>query len=377
LGYLRIILALVVAVGHLQSAIYDASSSTILFVGPMVAVKLFFVISGYYMAMVYGNYSDASGFLLSRAARLFPAYWLTIGLAVATALLLRSPRVPLFLDLSFWLECRQFLTIALHALSNLSFLGLDLGLFSCAQVVDGTLHIAMASDTVCPDGTSLMITRTVIIQPAWTLALEVYFYLLVPLFAICRTRTIFLTAVGSFLLALFIAVFHNRNPWFRSFFPAELYLFLAGFLAFRLRDYLKGRLGRGCAVVVLGIILSYQHLPFFDWFNPAGPNIALYLAFAVAIPSVFSIGKSLPFERIVGDFSYPVYISHVVVESAIYTVQLHSRWSLTLYQWIAVNVAMVMILAAILMMITFPIERIRETIKTRRMSLASKVLSPA
>jgi peptidoglycan/LPS O-acetylase OafA/YrhL len=85
-GYLRILLALSVAVGHLQSGLYGASDSTIIFVGAIVAVKLFFIISGFYMAMIFHkHYATTHMFLVSRAARLFPAYWLTMAFCLAAA----------------------------------------------------------------------------------------------------------------------------------------------------------------------------------------------------------------------------------------------------------------------------------------------------
>jgi peptidoglycan/LPS O-acetylase OafA/YrhL len=71
-GYLRILLALAVAVGHLQSDLYGAPGSTIIFVGAIVAVKLFFIISGFYMAMIFHkHYTAARMFLMSRARACF------------------------------------------------------------------------------------------------------------------------------------------------------------------------------------------------------------------------------------------------------------------------------------------------------------------
>jgi peptidoglycan/LPS O-acetylase OafA/YrhL len=237
------------------------------------------------------------------------------------------------------------------------------------HVADGNVGIEVASDTACSGGSFLMITK-IVIEPAWTLSLEAYFYLLVPVLSMWRNRTVSLVGLASFLLALTIAIFHNKNPWFRSFFPAELYLFLAGFLAFRLRDAFQKSLGYTIAAATVAVIIFYQHLPMFDWFDPAGLNIVLYLAFAASLPSMFATGNSFSFEQTIGDLAYPIYISHVVIESVIYTLQLHSRWSLSLYQWITFNIVMDLIVAVLLLTIASPIERLRQHIKRRRLSFA-------
>lgn len=362
MGYLRILLALVVATGHLQSQIFDASSSTIISVGPVVAVKLFFVISGFYMAMVFGNYPTAASFFASRAARLYPIYWIVVVLCIAATAVHKSPSIPPFLYLSFWSDVQRPLPLMIYWLSNLSFIGLDLGIFLCQHFVGGGVELSLAQDAVCK-GSGLVID-TNIVQPAWTLALEVYFYLMVPFLARSKTRTSAWLALVSFVIALGIAFFHNRNPWYRSFFPAELYLFLAGFISFRLRQSIPKLLGYSCATATVLTVLAYQHLPFLDWSDPAGLNILLYLIFAAALPVLFSAGFRLPLERIIGDLSYPVYIGHALTESVIYTAQLHSRWHLGLHQWIALNLSAVLLVAAGLLLVTWPIERLRHLMKS-------------
>jgi peptidoglycan/LPS O-acetylase OafA/YrhL len=362
MGYLRILLALAVASGHLQSQIFDASSSTIISVGPVVAVKLFFVISGFYMAMVFGNYPTAASFFASRAARLYPIYWIVVVLCIAATAVHKSPSIPPFLHLSFWSDVQPPLPLLIYWLSNLSFIGLDLGIFFCERFVGGDVKLSLAQDTVCA-GSGLAID-TSIVQPAWTLALEVYFYLMVPFLARSKTRTSAWLALASFVIALGIAFFHNRNPWHRSFFPAELYLFLAGFISFRLRQSIPKPVGYSCAIVTVVTVLAYQHLPFLDWSDPAGLNILIYPIFAISLPVLFSAGSRLPIERIVGDLSYPIYISHALTESLIFTAELHSRWHLSLNQWIALNLSAVLMVAAGLLLVTWPIERIRHLMKS-------------
>jgi peptidoglycan/LPS O-acetylase OafA/YrhL len=363
-GYLRILLALSVAVGHLPtSTYYGERDNTIIFVGVIVAVKLFFIISGFYMAMIFHkHYSTPRMFLVSRAVRLFPAYWLTIAFCVAAALWFKTPNVGPLLNLDFWYFVREPVPLFLVTLSNLSFVGIDFGYFICIQLTE-PIQFALNWKIPCPDGQMLLLSGAMV-PPAWTLSLEWYFYLLVPLFCSLTTRRGALIAGGSFLLTLFIAVFANFDPWNRGLFPAELYLFLLGFLAYRLKHLIPKAVGGTCAALVTVAILAYQHIPVFDWKDPAGANFLLYFAFALALPILFEVGSHIPGERLVGDLSYPMYICHAPVESVIQALGLHERMSL--FNWVAANVLIIVLASALLLVATAPIEKFRLRFKSAR-----------
>jgi peptidoglycan/LPS O-acetylase OafA/YrhL len=367
-GYLRILLALSVAVGHLQSHIYGAPDSTIIFIGPVVAVKMFFIISGFYMAMIYSRHYSAKGaFWISRAARLFPAYWMTMAFCIAVTLLFKTPNVGPLINLDFWYLVRDPIALLLITLSNLTFLGIDFGFITCVQSAS-VPHFVLTLDAQCPSGYALLVERSVV-PPAWTLSLEWYFYLIVPMVSRWKTRSVAFLAGCSFVLALAISIFANFNPWHRSFFPAELYLFLLGFLAFRLKDAIPRPVATICTPSVVAIILLYQHIPILDWLNPAGLNIALYLAFAMALPTLFAYGNYLPGERLVGDLSYPIYICHGAVETVLLALLLHNWVSLEV--WVFVNVVTITSASALLLRATAPAERFRMQFKSTSPPMSS------
>jgi peptidoglycan/LPS O-acetylase OafA/YrhL len=80
MGLLRLLLALGVVTEH---------AGHTYFIGSYTAVQIFFIISGFYMELIFssGKYRNANQFYASRIARLFPVYWIALitGVVVAYA----------------------------------------------------------------------------------------------------------------------------------------------------------------------------------------------------------------------------------------------------------------------------------------------------
>jgi peptidoglycan/LPS O-acetylase OafA/YrhL len=93
-------------------------------------------------------------------------------------------------------------------------------------------------------------------------------------------------------------------------------------------------------------------------------NFALYFAFALALPTLFEIGSHMPGERIAGDLSYPIYICHAAVETVIRTLGSHEQ--LSLFAWVSANVLIVVMVSALLLLATAPIEKFRQRFRSAR-----------
>ncbi|MEY9528848.1 peptidoglycan/LPS O-acetylase OafA/YrhL [Bradyrhizobium japonicum] len=79
MGLLRLLLALAVVGDHVLPPFPWLRLTT-----GVMAVEVFFVVSGFYMQMVLSQrYASAGAFYLSRAFRIFPTYWLVAALAFA------------------------------------------------------------------------------------------------------------------------------------------------------------------------------------------------------------------------------------------------------------------------------------------------------
>lgn len=157
MGYIRFYLALAVAISHAGlSAPMNAS----------YAVQFFFVISGYYMAQILdGPYKgDALRFYANRALRIFPAYWIVAGVTFALMVLADST----------WPMARMV---------RGEFF--DLGAVLANLLIFGQDFIAQSNP------------QLLLVVPAWSIAMELYFYLLAPL--LVRVPTRYLIVIGLVL----------------------------------------------------------------------------------------------------------------------------------------------------------------------------------
>lgn len=102
---LRGIAALWVVVFHLtfglkgfwlrdQAELYRAIVPFTFNIEGLVAVNLFFVVSGFVISMTIERCATAAAFLNSRFARLFPAYWAAVIISTAVGVLYPSPYLP-------------------------------------------------------------------------------------------------------------------------------------------------------------------------------------------------------------------------------------------------------------------------------------------
>ena len=229
MGVLRTILALLVVGSHLHA-----------FGGAAFAVKSFFIISGFYMALVINTRYWAlpvSSFYASRLLRLLPLYWV-IGLLTLIAEIVLVPRGQYFDRLASPLAYGAGLDLAslplpiilYIGLSLTTMLGLDTGLWIGFDRVNGALSFA---PDFAPGVTSVVALNPV--PQGWTIGLELLFYALAPFIV---RRSIWL--IGSlcvvslaFRLAL-IALGFSGEPWNRALLPSELIYFLLGVLGYRL-----------------------------------------------------------------------------------------------------------------------------------------------
>jgi peptidoglycan/LPS O-acetylase OafA/YrhL len=301
MGMLRFILAFGVAAEHLRIPVPV--------VGSFTAVQGFFIISGFYMSLIYGNaYGSARDFYASRALRIFPVYWAILAGTIA------------YMAIGFALG-RTELTI---------FDNIAKGEFTAwtATYFVATNLLIFGSDATWffPKlfGDAIHAVRYLVVSPVWTLGLELVFYALCPLLLRLRTLTIWLL-VGTTLAARVIGYQYglNGDPWHARFIGFEIGTFLIGVLAHR--AYQAGGwplianrsvVGYSICAALFAYALSADWLG--RWLN--APDLfgaarwfmspALYALIVLALPTLFELTKKMKWDSYIGEYSYPLYLWH-------------------------------------------------------------------
>lgn len=305
MGILRFLLAMSVLIGHSDHSfgLPDINNT--------VAVRSFYIISGFYMAMVLASkYASLPYymFIRSRYLRLYPAYLVVLVLTIAYGLL------PAFANGSFqwplqgWMSTISDLkisTLASYALTNAFIFGQDV--ISYFHV---TKNGGMAFD-VLNEHAIYGFDAYMLVPQAWTLGLELSFYLVAPFLVTRSAWVLAATALASIVLhgVVFPALGFNAAAFGYKFFPFELVYFCLGALGFKLSRQalftrVKPLVHCGVALALFAVyLLSLGDAPV--WMK--------YLALTLCVPSLFAITKSNKIDRFIGDLSYPIYVSHLLV----------------------------------------------------------------
>jgi peptidoglycan/LPS O-acetylase OafA/YrhL len=307
MGLVRFLLAAAVVFHH------STSPWNLPLVDGHQAVRLFYIISGFYMALILDQKYPCTRkgiwlFYSNRALRIFPIYWLVLvaaGLfyAAAWAWLGRVPeRFGWYLPL---MESGHGVFLAGLGVSQLTLFGLDW--FNLFDFQGATL----AWGGTVPEGRSAGFLC--LVPQAWTLAVELSFYLFAPWMARLRTDLIAVFCAAGFAVRVGLWMWQPVETGSLNYFwfPLQLPFFLLGILSYR---WMKGSGAfwkrPGVAVVArvttLGLLTGYGLLP-------AGWDQAISCGLlTLLIPGLFE-GEGR-WQRWVGELSYPIYVVHILVK---------------------------------------------------------------
>jgi peptidoglycan/LPS O-acetylase OafA/YrhL len=300
MGLLRTILAITVVMSHTPNPYF--------FVGARNAVQVFYMISGFLISYVLVNtpsYKSPLTFWTNRALRLYPMYYVVAALTLAGRAMF---------DPNYWAEIFQLSAgvRAFLATVAVTIFGQDWTAFFTAQ--NGTLIFYSPGAE-----TGIRLTNLLPVPQAWTLGVELSFYLLAP-FIVSRPvvlLTLFCVSLGARLLAI-MAGFGLNDPWTDRFFPFELALFIAGMashqlLLARVKAAVSPLSTRRFPIYVLLATLcfglTYYPIPL--------PEIVktpiLFGMMFFALPFLFIWQSESRWDRRIGDLSYPIYIGHLLI----------------------------------------------------------------
>jgi peptidoglycan/LPS O-acetylase OafA/YrhL len=306
LGLLRILLAICVLSSHSGRPL-----AHLRWLDAELAVELFFVISGFYMQLILSTkYTKArlgktwvSQFYKARYFRLLPTYlmWSLI-VAVAGLVLPTSAPYPI------WRYVWELPNTAGNFLFKIFLCVTNTTIF----FQDVTMFLAVHNGQVYWSGnfrnSDVLLYRGLTVPPAWSLGVELSFYLVAPYLLKLRTRWLLIgSCVCLAAKVITIKALHLGDPWSHRLFPFELGYFLLGALAFRYRRLLEGIVPRQIAkycVYPLVIIFAAVRAPV-----PL-PTLTYPIALACILPFLFRMTSGLKADRLIGELSYPFYIFH-------------------------------------------------------------------
>jgi peptidoglycan/LPS O-acetylase OafA/YrhL len=295
-GAYRLLLAVLVAVSHMGKLFMGFNPG-------VVAVISFLLISGFVMtSLIERNYKapeKVGRFYLDRALRLYPQF-LFYFVASCTVIYFLLPGTPQWAELTFR-----------NIAANLAIVPLGFYMFGASG--------------------------TWIVPPAWSLGLEMCFYLVIPFLLIYRARGVaFALSVAVFIPACL--GFINTDYYGYRLLPGVLFIFLCG--SYLYKPQAKGLIiAAGTAVAAALIFVAIMA----GWIERRPSNAEVAAGIALGIPAVYVLTK-LKFHRIdefLGNISYGVFLNHFVV---IYF--LHGLWPITSFDW--QKVATVLVLSFLL-----------------------------
>jgi len=366
LGLIRVLLAMAVLFGHLP--VLDVH-----IIGAALAVQAFFIVSGFYMALVLGGkYSgQASLFYSNRLLRLMPTYFVMCALyalalwgfnASATA----DPKV-------FARAFSNPTTAIVMAFENIAIVGQEL-LFWFTIGPHGEL--VFNSTGAVPNPPDLLLGWQALLVPqSWSLSMELLFYALAPFLARLSWRWLAAIAAASIALRLAGHLLPVNYPiWQGRFFPTALFLFVFGMLAQKmlpLASRLPKAVGWAVNIALLVLMIALQGVVQVLHLTPEWARWGMYVLIALAIPFVFNAFKDFAWDRWIGDLSYPLYLVHLLVIGAVLTFIPNAPYA----AWVAIGGSLVLS-ALTLVLIDHPIDGWRQRRAEKAAAKAEPVLPP-
>ena len=310
MGFLRVLLAISVLLEHAGGLPITNGK----FVGGIIAVESFFMISGFYMALVLNEkYNEPKSFYINRLLRLYPTYWIVLFATILVGLI--SPHNFSFFKIlsADWSFGSKFLMI----FSNLFIMGSDWMMF----LYPGHNGLHFTSNFL--DNQTKFYTYHMIPQ-AWTLPLEMMFYAMAPF--MIKNKKLLLSIVLISLLSRYIIFSHigTNDPWSYRFFPSEIIFFTLGALAYYGSRLIKQskysfNIGVGAFLLIIFYIINFDNIPvlFLNTTVFSGQHLQFYTLLLCSIPYIFYISKNNFIDRYIGELSYPIYLCHILVISIV------------------------------------------------------------
>ncbi len=324
MGLIRLILAISVVLSH------SAPFLGINLIGGQLAVEVFFVISGFYMALIleqkYNKKNSKRLFWENRFLKIFPVYWIILIASVVFEIVnvfITTDAKTIFPLFNPNIHLTLFSLISL-IFSNIFIFGLDVFMSLSVNIGAGTFFLNPNPLAFKPFAYTFLF-----IPQAWSLSSELLFYVVVPFLVELKSKWLLVIIGLSLLLRIYLYKHgFEGNVWSHGAFMTALCEFLSGIIAFRIYKFLKPiKLSKKVLVLIYGFyilyLLVFQYIPF-TYFK-----IGILFGLSILLlPFLFRLSKDNKLDRYLGELSYPIYVCHFLVISFMvrYTIIDKSLW---------------------------------------------------
>tara|TARA_Y100000389_G_C17415050_1_gene493189 strand:+ start:322 stop:1377 length:1056 start_codon:yes stop_codon:yes gene_type:complete len=297
MGLLRLLFAFAVVSNHYSNhQVFDLLYAS-------VAVKGFYIISGFYMALILNNdsYVKNRQFYLSRFFRLYPIYISCVIITMIFGFGNTTSGTNIFSD-NLGIIPSTFIIF-----TNLTMIFQDL------TMITGVNGNNIEFVQYFTDSKPLPIYNYLYVPQAWSLGLELSFYLVAPFLLknIKIEKILFFIVLSLMIRGLLMAKGFKEDPWNYRFFPSEISLFLAGsisYIFYKKKLFFKDQdIQKILTFFIICFVASFSYLRIPE------KDIIFYICLIILLPTIFICTKNLKIDKFFGDISYPVYCCHILV----------------------------------------------------------------
>ena len=319
MGYIRFFLAICVIFAHAGPLPVFGYMA-----GGLVAVLCFFILSGFYMALVLDQkYQTVAPFYWNRFSRIFSGYWVALVFALIVMYLCHDNLFQRIFSSNLTMDAKAFLVA-----SNVLIFGTDFSLF-----LDATQNGLSFVSSAPGGGTSAH--QYLELPQSWSLPVELMFYIMAPFCCRSPVRLIILFVASYASLLWLTGLFGNVDPWAARVFPVTVMYFVSGALCYRLLPLAK-RSNRAWGFLAMAVVLF--GITTLD-ILPTDLRWLIFPAIAIATPFIICT-ISGRIEQMLGEVSYMVYLSHIPV---LYALQYLGHASMPLVVVLSICVSFVLL----------------------------------
>jgi peptidoglycan/LPS O-acetylase OafA/YrhL len=308
------------------------------------AVQCFYLLSGFYIAIGlnerYTKPSMNTEFYMGRVLRLWPVYLFSILILIPTGMIE---------SVAHTISQQPLLIQIVAVFSNIFMLGSDLLLH--VSSVDGNIVFSEYGIDKNHNG-----AQNIINLPAWTLSIEILFYLVAPFILRSQKKTLafFIMAIIYALAAKIFTATTSTPLRTDLYYPGPALYFSLGAGAYWLHKLYAGDLKKMAMLYALVLVLVASCT------MHRTQEAFTLVALAALSPILFLKTKNSKIDKWFGDLSYPLYITHIPVTIIVRWLGLFEANTYTYVASIIVG-TLVAVYA-----IELPVERFRKRAMSRR-----------